>query len=70
MRRVGLTVTLAPCTVLAHSWYDGLVDTYGRMCCNGLDRRPVDMCRTRRGEPGFQINRLCVEIQLLATALL
>ena len=72
MRRMGLTVALAlaPCAVLAHSWYEGLVDPYGNMCCNGLDCRPVDMCRTRRGEPGVQINRLCVEIpwnRVLAT---
>ena len=69
---MGLSVALAltSCGALAHSWYDGLVDPYGKMCCSGLDCRPVDMCRTRHGEPGVQINRLCVEIpwnRVLAT---
>ena len=72
MRRMGMAMVLmlAPCMAFAHDSYQGLVDIYGKLCCDRFDCRPVDMCRTRYGGSGIQIGLLCVEIpwnRVLAT---
>ena len=59
---LAVVLTLASGMATAHSWYEDLVDPYGRVCCERRDCHPVAMCRTREGVPGVQIGQRCIEI--------
>ncbi len=59
---LSVTLGLAPCATLAHAWYEGLVDPYGRKCCEQRDCQPVELCRTRSDALGVVIERRCVEV--------
>ncbi len=55
-------ILLTSSPIAAHSWYGGLMDPYGQNCCENRDCHRVEMCRTKRGDPGVEIGPVCVEI--------
>lgn len=60
---VASALVLLSTSGFAHDWYDELRDASGTLCCGHQDCYPVDMCVTKVGKEGLQIDDQCQPIK-------